>query len=82
MMKIYGSMLCPDCVACCRELEAAGIAFEFCDFADAMENLKAFLKIRDKHPMFDEVRAAGKVGIPCIVCDDDGILLDWKVLLK
>lgn len=81
MLKIYGSKLCPDCVDCCRELEAAGVAFEFHDFADALGNLKEFLKIRDEHAMFDELRAAGKIGIPCMVCDDGSIHLDWEVFL-
>lgn len=80
MLKIYGSMLCPDCVDCCRELKAEGVTFEFCDFADAIVNLKEFLKIRDENPVFDELRGTGKIGIPCIVCDDGGILLDWETL--
>lgn len=77
MLKIYGSMLCPDCVQCCDELTAAGVAYEFCDFADSLLNLKEFLAIRDKSALFDSARKEGKIGIPCIVNEDGTILLDW-----
>ena len=66
MLKIYGSMLCPDCVNCCNELKEAKVEFQFCDFADSLLNLKEFLKLRDGSEVFDEIRAAGKIGIPCI----------------
>ena len=78
MMIIYGSMLCPDCVACRQDLDAAGVAYEYCDFADDLRHLKAFLKIRDESPLFDSLKAEGKIGIPCIVKDDGTIALEWK----
>lgn len=81
MLKIYGSMLCPDCVDCCRELKEAGVEFEFCDFADSLLNLKDFLKLRDEQEVFTELRQAGKIGIPCIVREDGSIVLDWKEYL-
>ena len=28
MLKIYGSMLCPDCVQCRADLDKAGVAYE------------------------------------------------------
>ena len=77
MLKIYGSMLCPDCVQCCEDLKNAGVAFEFYDFADSLANLKAFLAIRDKSALFDTARAEGRIGIPCIVDEQGRITLDW-----
>jgi Glutaredoxin-related protein len=42
-----------------------------------MLNLKKFLKLRDNRPEFDEIKKAGKVGIPCIVINDgEEILFD------
>lgn len=35
-----------------------------------MINLKRFLKYRDNRPEFDEVKKAGRVGLPCIVIND------------
>jgi glutaredoxin-related protein len=82
MLKIYGSMLCPDCVKCCQELQEAEIPFEYCDFADSILHLKEFLKLRDEQPVFAEVRAAGKIGIPCIVRDEGTITLEWDEFVK
>lgn len=78
MIKIYGTMLCPDCVACRKDLDVAGTAYEYLDFSEDLKNLKEFLKIRDGNPMFDDLRAEGKIGIPCILREDGSITLDWE----
>ena len=78
MIRIYGSMLCPDCVECRKVLDEAGVAYEYLDFAQDLKNLKEFLKIRDGNFLFDEMRAEGKIGIPCIVREDGSITLDWN----
>ena len=77
-MQIYGSMLCPDCVECCKDLDAAGTSYVFCDFANDLKNLKDFLKLRDNNPVFDAVKQEGKIGIPCIVYPDGTVSLSWK----
>ena len=76
MLKIYGSMMCPDCVECRKDLDSAGISYEYLDFADDLRNLKAFLALRDQDPVFAAVREEGKIGIPCIV-DGENVLLQW-----
>lgn len=76
-MLIYGSMLCPDCVKCVRDLDAAGKEYTFCDFNDNLAHLKAFLKIRDESPVFEQIKREGKIGIPCIVYDDGTVSLIW-----
>lgn len=78
MLKIYGSLLCPDCVRCKEDLSAAGVVFEYLDFADSIVNLKEFLKLRDSHPVFDQVRSAGSIGIPCIVKENGEVTLSWE----
>ena len=82
MLKIYGSKLCPDCTQCCLELEEAGVPFEYCDFADDLRYLKAFLKLRDEAAIFGEPRASGKIGIPCIIRDDGSVTLEWDEFLN
>lgn len=78
MLKIYGSDLCPDCLRCKEELTAAGVAFEYLDFGDSILNLKEFLRIRDTHCAFDQVRRSGGIGIPCIVTENGEIMLTWE----
>ena len=77
MLKIYGSMLCPDCVQCRKELDRAGVLYEYLDFADSLIHLKEFLKLREE-PLFDEVRKNGGIGIPCILREDGSVSLDWS----
>lgn len=81
MLKIYGSRLCPDCVRCIDDLTKAGVDFEYHDFGDDLFALKTFLSIRDIEPEFDSVRAAGKIGIPCIVDEVGGVSLTWEEYL-
>ena len=81
MLKIYGMMLCPDCVECCGDLDRAGVEYEFLDFADSVKHLKEFLVLRDGSGLFDPAREAGSIGIPCIVREDGSLTLDWKALI-
>lgn len=78
MLKIYGSMLCPDCVKCREDLDRAGVSYEYLDFSDSLKNLKEFLAIRESSPIFGEVRANGSIGIPCIVTEDGTVSLTWE----
>ena len=78
MLKIYGSMLCPDCVECREDLDKAGVEYEYLDFSENLRNLKEFLKIRDDFALFDEVRERGSIGIPCIVEEAGTVCLDWE----
>ena len=81
MIKIYGSMLCKDCVLCREDLDKSGVQYEYLDFADSLRNLKEFLAIRDSNPLFQEVRQNGSIGIPCIVLEDGSVTLDWETIM-
>jgi glutaredoxin-related protein len=78
MLKIYGSMMCPDCVEIKKDLDKAGVSYEYKDFADSLLHLKEFLILRDSEPAFAEVKAGGKIGIPCIVREDGSVTLSWE----
>ena len=78
MLRIYGSMMCPDCVQIKKDLDNAGVEYEYKDFADSLLNLKEYLAIRDTNAIFAEVKEGGKIGIPCIVREDGTVTLDWE----
>ena len=78
MLKVYGMMICPDCVQCCADLDKIGLEYEFLDFSIETKNLKEFLKIRDNSALFDNARAEGNIGIPCIVKEDGTVTLSWE----
>lgn len=81
MLKIYGSMMCPDCVQCRKDLDKAGVRYEYLDFADSLWNVKLFLNLRDSEAVFAEVREGEKIGIPCIQREDGSVTLDWAEFL-
>ena len=77
MLKIYGSMLCPDCVQCRKDLDKAGVEYQYLDFSESLLNLKEFLVLREE-PLFDSIRSEGKIGIPCILKEDGTVSLSWE----
>ena len=82
MVKIYGSDLCPDCVACKTSFDANGISYDFVNITAGMKNLKEFLKLRDNQPVFDDARQNGYVGIPALLSENGSFTLDWETYLK
>lgn len=52
-------------------LSEAGIKFVYFDISSGMLPLKKFLKYRDERPEFAPIKEAGRVGLPCIVVEDD-----------
>ena len=81
MLKIYGSMQCPDCGRCREELDRAQIPYEYLDFGVSLKYLKEFLSIRDNSSVFDPVREKGSIGIPCIIREDGTLTLSWDEFL-
>lgn len=82
MLKVYGSKMCPDCMAFKFNLDFYHIEYEYVDINESMKNLKEFLIIRDKNPLFLDVKENGYVGIPACVSEDGNITLDWEIYLK
>lgn len=78
MLKIYGSMQCPDCVRCREDLDRAGVVYEYLDFGDSLKHLKEFLLLRDRREELEPARREGFIGIPCILKEDGGITSSWE----
>ena len=79
-MTVYGTKQCPDTAACLAAFDAKGISYEFRSIEN-LPNLKEFLRYRDNEAVFEPVRAAGGVGIPLIVKDDNSLTFDWEPLI-
>lgn len=82
MIKIYGTIMCPDCRGAIIGFDKAGVAYEFFDIGTNPLNLKAFLNIRDTSPVFDKVKANEGIGIPCIVLEDGTVTLSIEDVLN
>ena len=72
-VKMYGMKSCPDVRVALVLLENKKVEVDFRDFAADIKYLKEFLAIRDKSPLFDEIKARGGIGIPCFVSDDGSV---------
>ena len=77
MRKIifYGTPTCKDGPPAKAVLEENNIKFLFVDVCESVGKLKMFLKLRDTEDAFQEVREQHKVGVPCIVIDDETIVI-------
>lgn len=74
MILIYGMPSCPDC-ACVEEQAAHDGRYKIIDIGSDVQALKAFLRLRDSHDIFNEARQQGSIGIPCFVLDDGTVTL-------
>lgn len=78
---VFGSKHWPDCEPAKEYLSKHNIRHVYLDITENMFNLKKFLKYRDTREEFDEIKKAGRVGLPCIVINDgERILFDYKEL--
>ena len=65
---------CSDCTYVERQV-IGDDRYEIIDIGKHVKALKAFLKLRDNNAVFDPVKKAGAVGIPCFVLDDGSVTL-------
>ena len=56
-------------------LSSNGIDYQYIDITESMRDLKIYLKLRDTRPEFDEIKKAGRVGIPFIMINNGERLL-------
>lgn len=82
MIKIYGSSLCPDCVACKKSFDAEKVSYEFHDITANLKDLKAFIALRDSNPKFDKAKEKGLVGIPVLQTEDGALTFKWQDFVK
>lgn len=75
MIKVYGMDTCPDCTYVKDQIQGDD-RFEVIDIGSHVRNLKAFLKLRDNSPVFDEAKKVGAAGIPCFVLEDGTVTLN------
>lgn len=75
-MKIYGTDLCPDCLAAKKILDEKNIPYDYVDVTKNIADLKAFLRLRDTSPAFDAVKKAGNIGVPAFISEDGAITFE------
>lgn len=73
---VYFAPWCPDTEPFFAELNRLGIEFEALDMTSDSANFKAFLKLRDTHPAFDDAKQNGYIGIPALVLENGDVVGD------
>lgn len=63
-------------------LSEQNIKYLYVDICESVGKLKSFLKIRDTAPEMQEVRQMHRAGIPCLVIDEDVILVEGSDHMK
>jgi len=84
-MKIimYGAEICPNCVDAHEVLKNQNeVQYEYRNITHSTSLLKEFLAYRDKESIFDEVKAAGRIGIPFFVLEDGRKTFDMEEFMK
>ena len=82
-MKIimFGTNACKDCVEAVKALDERQADYMYMEFSESTANLKRFLKLRDTEAIFDEVRKAGNIGVPCFKLSDGTLTLSLDEVL-
>ena len=79
---IYGIDSWSGCGAARKELDEYGIQYKYLSFSDSIMNLRKFLKYRDEEPMFDEIKAAGRVGLPLFQLEDGTLTFSLEEVIE
>ena len=82
MIKIYGSEMCPDCIACKLNFDTYKIEYAFIDINKSLHDLSEFLVMRDSLPVFDHCKEIHDIGLPALLLDDDTVTLNWESIVK
>lgn len=65
-----------------EELDRHNIEYKYLSFSDSIMNFRKFLKYRDEEPMFAEVKAAGRVGLPLFQLEDGTLTFDVEEVIE
>ena len=82
MIMMYGTDLCPDCVAAKKALEENGIEYKYINITESLGSMKQFLKLRDTRDEFKDIRGGGSIGIPVLVVSPTELTLDWEGYIR
>ena len=80
-IKVYGSNTCPGTLRYLQVLTQNGVMPVFVNVTGSIALLKEFVKLRDTHPIFEELRGTDRVGFPVIQLEDGTYTRDVNSVL-
>ena len=81
-ITVIGSHLCPDTLFALNKLKEINADIDFLDISSSLPDLKAYLSVREKSPLYNTVRENGGIGIPYFCMEDGTETLDISTVLK
>lgn len=75
IITVYGMSTCPDCAAVQRQI-SGNERFRMVEIGEHVKKLKEYIRLRDRSPIFDELKKDGRIGIPCFLLEDGTITLE------
>lgn len=75
-MKLYFSLLCPDCPPVIKLLDEKKVDYEKVNITEDIFGLKEFIFLRDEREEFDYIINNKYLGIPCLRTNDDKLLFE------
>ncbi|NCB61999.1 MAG: glutaredoxin [Clostridia bacterium] len=81
-ITVIGSHLCPDTLYALNQLVANGIETEFKNLSASLPDLRAYLALRDQHPIYSAIKGSERIGIPCFILEDGTTTLNLDDVLS
>jgi len=77
-VMVLGSHLCPRTLGALRELYKVDVPVDFRDILSCHADLKMYLKYRDSHELYADIRNTDKIGIPLFIFEDGTVTRTLK----
>ena len=79
---LYFAETCPDTAPFKEKLSELGITYKEVEVMTSLRNFKEFLYVRETYSQFEGIRGNMKIGIPCLVVNENECILDLDDLVK
>ncbi|OOF64711.1 hypothetical protein [Rodentibacter sp. Ppn85] len=79
---LYYAEQCPDTAPFVAELKRLDVDYEGVEVLSSIPNLKQWLRLRDRHSAFDNVKAQGYADFPALLLENDRVILDVNLLVE
>ena len=80
-ITVIGSVMCPDTLLSLCKLRENNIEVDFHNLTGSLKELKEYLTLRENDEIYDSVRKAGNIGIPCFILENGEKTMDLSKVL-
>ena len=81
-ITVYGSNLCPKTLHTIESITDLGVMPKFVNVTGSINLLMDFVKLRDTHSLYDDIRGSEKIGFPTFELEDGTLTRDVDKVLE